>query len=94
MQYEARLTINVTQQGNRFVVYCPALDLTTSGKTETEAKHQFESLLPLFIEELEEAGTTGEVLSELGWKKSETDTQWNPPKMYSEALSVQIPATA
>ncbi len=96
--FKYNLTVNIAKQGSRYIAHAPALDISTSGKTEAEAKRRFSELVPLFIEELEEAGTTAEVLTELGWKKEAShktkSSQWMPPTYKSEQVSVRIPVAA
>ena len=97
MSYQANLTVTISRQGRRYVAYAPALDISTSGKTETEAKKRFEELVQLFMEELEEAGTTAAVLTELGWTKQSAGrarSPWVPPVTKSAHVHVRIPAFA
>lgn len=61
----------ITKQGKRFVAYTPALDISTSETSEKDAKKKFAEPAVLFLEEVVEAGTVDDVLSELGWKKQE-----------------------
>jgi len=75
------LPVMIFKQGRRFVGYTPALDISTSGKTEKEVKARFVDLATLFFEEIEAAGTTNAVLSELGWKK--VQKKWMPPRVVS-----------
>jgi len=75
------LSVVITKQGKRFVAYTPALDISTSGKSEKQAKERFVEVANLFLEEIAEAGTANEVLSELGWKKSQK--YWAPPQVVS-----------
>ena len=92
------LTVNIAQQGSRFLAYSPALDISTSGKDEAEAKKRFEELVDIFFEELQESGMTDEVLTELGWHKSQTTSsahikpQWVPPR--TTEVKVNIPVLA
>lgn len=93
MLTQAKLPVQIFKQGKRFVAYTPVLDLSTSGRTEKEAKVRFHELIQIFFEELEEAGTLNEVLKSLGWQK--TKFQWQPPRMVAnENVSVSIPAMA
>ncbi len=86
------LIISIIKQGKRYVAYSPALDLSTSGKTELEAKNRFEEAADIFLEELTEAGTLSEVLKELGWYKARTN--WQPPKLVSQkSVDLLVPAT-
>ena len=75
------LPVFITKQGRRFVAYTPALDISTSGTSEKDAKKKFGELVSLFLEEILEAGTVDDVLSELGWRKQEK--KWTPPKVVS-----------
>ena len=90
------LQVNISKQGKRFVAHSPALDISTSGKSEAEAKSRFTDLIPLFFEELDAAGTTDDVLSELGWKKDGVarTSGWKPPVTKNEQMQVRIPVAA
>jgi len=86
-----KLPVIITRQNRRFVAYTPALDLSTSGKTEKEAKSRFVELTQIFLEEIASANTIDDVLSELGWKK--TQKQWQPPVVVSSPfINMKIPA--
>ncbi|MDO8520890.1 MAG: hypothetical protein Q7S52_02130 [bacterium] len=65
------LPVLITKQGKRFVAYTPALDISTSGKSEKDAKSKFFELANLFLEEIVDRGTANDVLAELGWKKEQ-----------------------
>lgn len=87
------LPMVVIKQGRRFVAYSPALDISTSGKSEKEVKGKFGELATIFFEELVEAGTEKEVLSELGWKKIEK--KWTPPEVVSaQSVNFNVPILA
>jgi len=75
------LPVFVTKQGKRFVAYTPALDIATSGKSEKDVRNKFVELANIFFEEITEAGTANDVLTELGWKRVEK--RWTPPKVVS-----------
>ncbi len=49
------------------VANCPALELSSYGKTEEEARKRFAEALSIFIEETTRMGTLHEVLTKLGW---------------------------
>ncbi len=94
MELKANLTVSIRKQGGRFVAYSPALDISTSGKTEAQAKKRFIELVNLFVEELEEAGTTADVLRELGWTKAGSGTRnWMPPTYKTQKIPLRIPLT-
>ena len=87
------LPVVIMKQGKHFVAYSPAIDLSTVGKSAKEAQRMFTEAAGIFFEEIVGAGTTDEVLSDLGWKK--VQKQWNPPKMVSsESVGITIPAFA
>lgn len=87
------LPVLITKQGKRFVAYTPALDISTSGKSEKDVKSKFEEMTNIFLEEIHEAGTEKEVLQELGWRKIEK--KWTPPEVIStRSVNVRTPAFA
>ena len=90
--FSLNLPVIISKYGKRFVAYTPALDVSTSGKSLKDVKVKFEELAMIFIEEIVEAGTINEVLSELGWTKGR---QWTPPKVVSsQSIGVRVPAFA
>lgn len=66
LNLELSLPVSVLKEGKYFIAYSPALDLSTSGKSFTEAKNRFGEAVQIFFEELLEKGTLNEVLVELG----------------------------
>lgn len=88
-----KLPVIITKQNRRFVAYTPALDISTSGKTEKDVKNKFVELVNLFLEEIIEAKTVDDILCELGWKK--VQKTWKPPEvMASPYINMRIPAFA
>ena len=85
-----QLAVNFIQHGKVVVAYSPALDISTVGKNEQEAKLRFEELVEIFFEELEDEGTTEQALSELGWKKAKK--HWQPPSVSQQSIAVSVPA--
>ncbi len=75
------LSVVVFKEGSSYVAYSPALDLSTSAKTDKQARQRFAEATQLFFEELAELGTTVEVLENLGWKK--VRSIWKPPMVVS-----------
>lgn len=87
------LPITIFREGESFVAYTPALDLSSVGKTEEEAKRMFSEAVETFFEELLEMGTLESVLKDLGWTKDKKG--FEPPKVVEHSLmSVQVPAGA
>jgi len=87
------LPVIITKQNKRFVAYTPALDISTSGKSEKDVQKKFGELVALFLEELIAAGTAPQVLTELGWTKQQK--KWSPPEVVSsKAIGVELPVFA
>ncbi len=63
------LPLTILKEGDSFIAYTPALDLSTSGSTFEEAQKNFVEAVNIFFKELMEMGTTDEVLTGLGWQK-------------------------
>ena len=90
-EFNFNLPVLITKQNKRFVAYTPALDLSTSGKTEKDVKKKFVEIVAIFLEELVESNTIDDVLSEFGWKK--VQKKWSPPKVISSNfMGIKIPA--
>jgi len=86
-----KIPVSILKEGKRFVVYSPALDLSTSGKTYIEAKKRFAEIVDIFFEEIGKKGNTEVVLEELGWKK--VQAQWQPPVVISQGSELfRVPA--
>ncbi len=78
---EFKLPVSIMKEGKQFIAYTPALDLSTSGKSYEEANKRFGEIVRIFLEELVKNGSLEEVLSDLGWKR--TQARWNPPVVIS-----------
>lgn len=93
MDIKLKLQVDIFKEGDKFVAYSPALDLSTSGDSLEHAKKMFEESVSTFFEELEKDGTAKEVLLELGWKKgTDPANPWIPPHIISrEVQAFQIP---
>lgn len=77
------------KHGKDFVAYSPAIDLSTVGKSEKDAHRMFAEAAGMFFEDIIEAGTVDEVLSDLGWQKIQK--KWSPPKMVSsESIGIRV----
>lgn len=53
-----------------YIAYCPALDITTSGKDFNDAIAQFYENFQLYVEWCEEKGTLVDDLIDHGWKQN------------------------
>jgi predicted RNase H-like HicB family nuclease len=76
------LPVSFLREGDCFIAYSPALDLSTSADSFEKAKKRFTEAVEIFFEELLEKGTLNEVLAELGWQK--VKKQWMPPVVVAQ----------
>lgn len=86
INYQASLPVTFLREGDQFVAYTPALDLSTSGDTFEQAKKRFGEIVKIFFEECAVMGTLENVLTDLGWKKE--NREWNPPVVVAQDTHV------
>ncbi|PIR45577.1 MAG: hypothetical protein COV09_00705 [Candidatus Vogelbacteria bacterium CG10_big_fil_rev_8_21_14_0_10_50_13] len=92
-QLDVSLTVTFIREGNQFIAYSPALDLSTAGATLEEAKKRFTEALDIFIKETTKNRTLTDVLTDLGWQQS--NNNWVPPMVVahdSEVMKIPLPA--
>ncbi len=76
------LEVDLVQDGEYIVAYCPSLELSSFGKTNKEAKASFEEALNIFMEYCLEHGTLEKNLLNLGWSLRKLPTaKYEPPKI-------------
>lgn len=89
---EVQLSVSVFKEGKSYIASSPALDISTAGKSASDAKKNFEELVRLFFEETEKHGTTDDALLSLGWEKVKSK-QWLPPvEVEHTTTKVAVPA--
>ena len=67
MELEIELEIAILKDGDYFVAYCPALELSAYGDTEEAAKESFNVEVSIFLEETRKRGTLERYLLKNGW---------------------------
>jgi hypothetical protein len=89
---KTRIPVVFFEEGDKVIAYSPALDLSTFGNSEEQARERFIEASAIFLDEITEMGTLAEVLQECGWQKTKTKPTWIPPvfRTCTEEL-VQIP---
>ncbi len=88
---EFNMQVSIFMEGNKYVAYSPALDLSTSGDSYSQVKKRFNECVNIFFEEIIEKGTVANVLRDLGWKKIKS--RWNPPVLISQEIkNIKVPA--
>ena len=71
----------ILKEGDYFVSYCPALELSSYAKSEAKAKEAFIENLDILFEETIKKGTLEKVLLGLGWElKQKPQAVYSPPK--------------
>lgn len=64
---EVSLDVLLIKDGKYIVSFCPALNLSSFGDNEEEAKEAFDQNFNILIKELHARGTLEKVLLNLGW---------------------------
>jgi len=92
--YEANIPVLFFKEGETFISYSPALDLSTCGATFEAAKRHFQEALDIFFQESFKHGTLDDALESYGWKRSHKDhSQWQPPVLVGQdSISVSVPS--
>ena len=76
------------KEGEYFVAYCPALEVSSYGKTEEEAKSGFDEAFEIFIHETEKRGSFEKALLKLGWSLKQLPVpSYIPPTKKRTAVS-------
>ena len=85
---QTKIPVIIFEEGNKVVVYSPAIDLSTCGDTEEQARKRFVEAASIFFNEINNMGTTDDILEECGWHKAAGQDSWLPPKYktYTEEL--------
>lgn len=81
VDFQFALPVSILKEGDSFIAFTPALDLSTVGDSFEQAQERFEEAVQIFFEEITEKGTAEEVLSDLGWQKLKE--QLVPPQVVS-----------
>jgi hypothetical protein len=88
---KANIPVIYLKEGETFIWYSPAFDLTVHGDSFEDAGRSFTQTLKLFIEYVTKKGTWEDVLSEYGWEK--INHEWSPPRIIGqENKAIDIPA--
>ena len=93
LEMSVEVPVTLKQEGDMFVAYSPALDLSSCGHTEEEAIDMFNEAVRIFFNDLVEHNTVHQVLSDLGWK-SQPKHGWVPPKISQQSVGVRVPVLA
>jgi len=89
---EISLTVQVWKEGSSHVAYNPELDVSSCGKTPSQAKTKLKEAVSLFLEEASRMGTLDEILAESGFERRGKIYKQRPI-LVREKLRLAIPAT-
>jgi predicted RNase H-like HicB family nuclease len=88
---EISLTVQVWKEGGSHVAYTPELDVSSCGKTASQAKARLKEAVSLFLEEALRMGTLDEILAESGFERR-GKTYRRPPLLAREKMRLALPA--
>ncbi|HEY4524579.1 MAG TPA: hypothetical protein VJL36_02365 [Candidatus Paceibacterota bacterium] len=92
VNFQANLPVTFLREGQHFVAYTPALDLSTSGANFEQVQKRFAAIVQIFLEECHKLGTLNEVLLGLGWTKK--DKHLIPPVVVAQDFRMfEIPVS-
>lgn len=72
---------HIFREGETYVAYVPALDLSSCGATDEEARRNIRDAVRGFLATSAELGTLEEVLTEAGYRRE--GDRWIPPEFVS-----------
>jgi predicted RNase H-like HicB family nuclease len=76
------IVVLLYKDGDYHMAYCPALELSSYGKTESEAKEYFLDALNIFIEDTIKKGTLEKCLLKFGWSLQQIpNVKYEPPRI-------------
>ncbi len=64
-KFNFKIPVSIFKEGDMFVAYTPALDLSTSGKTFIQVRERFTETISIFFEEIEKMGTMEAILEKI-----------------------------
>ncbi len=81
-KFHIELALVQFKEGDVFIIYSPALDLSGSGYSEKEARDSFSIALEEFVRYTNNKKTLNKVLKDLGWQVlgSNKKPKFTPPK--------------
>ena len=84
--YNIKVSVVEFQEDNVFIVYCPALDLSGYGNSDTEAKQSFKTVLLEYIRYSSNKGSLYDDLKAHGWVRLKSNSSSMIPPAMTELL--------
>ena len=72
---------HIFREGETYVAYAPALDVSSCGATDEEARRNIRDAVRGFLATSAELGTLNEILEEAGYRRE--GDRWQPPEFVS-----------
>lgn len=86
-----RLDVIIKKEGDYYVAYCPALEITGYGKTLEEAQNSFDIEIEIFFEETQKNCSLEKYLLRNGWRLQQTPkVSYEPPQQDISKLSALL----
>ncbi len=77
---QIKIEVLLFEEHETFVAYCPALELSSYGVDQKDAKKAFEGALDIFVKETTKRGTLEKLLLKLGWSlEQKPKLNYRPP---------------
>ena len=77
-----QLDVLIIKEEDYFVAYCPALELSSYGKSQSEAKAAFKVDIKIFIDETAKNGNLEKYLLKQGWTLQRIpELDYQPPRI-------------
>ena len=77
-----QLDVLFIKEDNFIVAYCPALEISAYGKSQSEAKAAFEVEIKIFIDETSKSGNLEKYLLKKGWTLRQIpEIAYQPPRI-------------
>lgn len=81
-KFKINVRVLISEDGDYFLAYCPELDLSSYGRSESAATKAFAQVLKIFVKETERKGTLEKILLGLGWTlKQKPSFKYQPPEL-------------
>src|SRR5712692_4274474 len=81
----------VKREGDWYIAHCPPLDVTTQGRTESEAKANLVEASALFLISCLERGTLDQALKELGFIPVKGDLRATRREVKGNVFRMDVP---
>ncbi len=90
-EIKAKVPLLVFEEGDKYIAYSPALDISSCGDTQEDARNKFGEAVDIFLSEIRRMGTFDEVMEECGWRKLSEGKGWIPPVYTTTEESISLP---